>query len=78
MLIVDDQSMIRAGFAALLDAQEGIDVVGTAEDGTGITDVVRRSRPDVVLMDIRMPRVNGSTPPALCSACPAARPGSSC
>lgn len=59
MLIVDDQSMIRAGFAALLDAQEGIDVVGTAEDGTGITDVVRRSRPDVVLMDIRMPRVNG-------------------
>lgn len=59
VLIVDDQSMIRAGFAALLDAQEGIEVVGTAEDGAGITDVVRRSRPDVVLMDIRMPKVNG-------------------
>lgn len=59
VLIVDDQSMIRAGFAALLDAQEGIDVVGTAEDGAGITDVVTRTRPDVVLMDIRMPRVNG-------------------
>lgn len=59
VLIVDDQSMIRAGFAALLDAQEGIDVVGTAEDGAGITEVVQRTRPDVVLMDIRMPRVNG-------------------
>ncbi|NLS09776.1 response regulator transcription factor [Nesterenkonia sp. MY13] len=59
VLIVDDQSMIRAGFAALLDAQEGIEVVGTAEDGAEITDVVRKSRPDVVLMDIRMPRVNG-------------------
>lgn len=59
VLIVDDQSMIRAGFAALLDAQEGISVVGTAEDGAGITETVRRTRPDVVLMDIRMPRVNG-------------------
>ncbi len=51
--------MIRAGFAALLDAQEGLEVVGTAEDGAGITDVVRRTRPDVVIMDIRMPKVNG-------------------
>lgn len=59
VLIVDDQSMIRAGFAALLDAQEGISVVGTAEDGAGIAETVRRSQPDVVLMDIRMPRVNG-------------------
>ena len=59
VLIVDDQSMIRAGFAALLDAQDGIDVVGTAEDGAGIADTVRRTRPDVVLMDIRMPGVNG-------------------
>ncbi|WP_300344386.1 response regulator transcription factor [Nesterenkonia sp.] len=59
VLIVDDQSMIRAGFAALLDAQEGLEVVGTAEDGAGITDVVRRTRPDVVIMDIRMPKVNG-------------------
>ncbi|QDB78143.1 response regulator transcription factor [Georgenia sp. 311] len=59
VLVVDDQSMIRAGFAALLDAQPGLTVVGTAEDGLGITDVVRRTRPDVVLMDIRMPKVNG-------------------
>lgn len=59
VLIVDDQSMIRAGFAALLDAQDGITVVGTAEDGAGIVEVVTDTRPDVVLMDIRMPRVNG-------------------
>lgn len=59
VLIVDDQSMIRAGFAALLDAQEGMTVVGTAEDGAEIRDVVLRTRPDVVLMDIRMPKVNG-------------------
>ena len=59
VLIVDDQSMIRAGFAALLDAHEGITVVGTTDDGDGIADVVRRTGPDVVLMDIRMPKVNG-------------------
>ncbi|MDN5704614.1 MAG: response regulator transcription factor [Yaniella sp.] len=51
--------MIRAGFAALLNAQQGIDVVGTADDGEGIVDVVKRTKPDVVLMDIRMPKVNG-------------------
>lgn len=59
VLIVDDQSMIRGGFEALLNAQQGIDVVGTAGDGAGIVEVVRRLRPDVVLMDIRMPHVGG-------------------
>ena len=59
VLIVDDQSMIRGGFEALLDAQEGLQVVGTAADGAGITEIVRRLRPDVVLMDIRMPQVGG-------------------
>lgn len=59
VLIVDDQSMIRAGFAALLDAQEGIDVVATADDGSEVIEAVQRHRPDVVLMDIRMPKVNG-------------------
>ncbi|MGO1226380.1 response regulator [Brachybacterium sp. AOP42-C2-15] len=59
VLVVDDQSMIRGGFEALLNAQDGIEVVGTADDGAGITDVVARTRPDVVLMDIRMPHVGG-------------------
>ncbi|WP_299305998.1 response regulator transcription factor [uncultured Brachybacterium sp.] len=59
VLVVDDQSMIRGGFEALLNAQDGIEVVGTADDGSGITEVVSRTRPDVVLMDIRMPHVGG-------------------
>ena len=59
VLIVDDQSMIRGGFEALLNAQEGISVVGTAADGAGIAEVVEELRPDVVLMDIRMPHVGG-------------------
>ncbi|MFC7373782.1 response regulator [Brachybacterium sp. GCM10030267] len=59
VLIVDDQSMIRGGFEALLNAQEGIEVVGTAADGAGITGMVEEVRPHVVLMDIRMPNVGG-------------------
>ncbi|ATG55249.1 DNA-binding response regulator [Brachybacterium ginsengisoli] len=59
VLIVDDQSMIRGGFEALLNAQDGMAVVGTAADGAGIAEVVERLRPDVVLMDIRMPIVGG-------------------
>ncbi|ASK66701.1 DNA-binding response regulator [Brachybacterium avium] len=59
VLIVDDQSMIRGGFEALLNAQDGIEVVGTASDGAGIAEVVEELRPDVVLMDIRMPQVGG-------------------
>ena len=74
VLIVDDQSMIRGGFEALLDAQEGIEVVGTASDGAGITEVVRRTRPDVVLMDIRMPHVGGLDATRAVLAMPGAPP----
>lgn len=59
VLIVDDQAMVRQGFGALLDAQEDMSVVGSAADGSEVVDLVRKARPDVVLMDIRMPRVNG-------------------
>ncbi len=51
--------MVRQGFGALLDAQEDMAVVGSAPDGAEVVDLVKRSRPDVVLMDIRMPVVNG-------------------
>lgn len=59
VLIVDDQAMVRQGFGALLAAQPDIDVVGDAADGADVPDAVRRLRPDVVLMDVRMPKVDG-------------------
>ncbi|MET7933894.1 response regulator transcription factor [Streptomyces sp. NPDC005322] len=59
VIIVDDQAMVRAGFAALLAAQSDIDVVGEAPDGQQGVDVSRRTHPDVVLMDVRMPEMDG-------------------
>ncbi|MGI5352237.1 response regulator [Streptomyces sp. CA-250714] len=59
VVIVDDQAMVRAGFAALLAAQSDIDVVGEAPDGVAGVELCRRAHPDVVLMDVRMPRLNG-------------------
>lgn len=59
VIIVDDQAMVRQGFGALLDAQRDIIVVGSAADGSEVVELVRRSRPDVILMDIRMPKLNG-------------------
>ncbi|GAA1296888.1 response regulator transcription factor [Streptomyces sp. NBC_00257] len=59
VIIVDDQAMVRAGFAALLSAQSDIDVVGEAPDGRQGVEVGRSTRPDVVLMDVRMPEMDG-------------------
>lgn len=59
ILVVDDQSMVRAGFSALLSAQPGLHVVGEAEDGQAAVLAAREHRPDVVLMDIRMPGMDG-------------------
>ncbi|PII87886.1 DNA-binding response regulator [Leucobacter sp. OLJS4] len=59
VLIVDDQAMVRAGFAAILDAQPDIEVVGQAADGEEGVALAQRLRPDVVLMDVRMPGTNG-------------------
>ncbi|MEV7212533.1 response regulator transcription factor [Kitasatospora cineracea] len=59
VLIVDDQAMVRAGFAALLNAQSDIDVVGDAPDGRQAIEASGRTRPDVVLMDVRMPEMDG-------------------
>ncbi|HEX6344873.1 response regulator transcription factor [Umezawaea sp.] len=59
VLVVDDQEMVREGFAALLAAQEDIEVVGSAGDGVAAVAAVRRLLPDVVLMDIRMPELDG-------------------
>jgi DNA-binding NarL/FixJ family response regulator len=59
VVLADDQALVRAGFQALLDAQDDIDVVGEAADGDEAVVVTRRERPDVVLMDIRMPGTDG-------------------
>ncbi|MFD9500564.1 response regulator [Streptomyces sp. NPDC060035] len=59
VIIVDDQAMVRAGFAALLAAQSDIDVVGEAPDGRRGIEVSREQQPDVVLMDVRMPEMDG-------------------
>jgi DNA-binding NarL/FixJ family response regulator len=59
VLLADDQVLVRAGFRALLDAQDDIDVVGEAGDGDEAVALARRLGPDIVLMDIRMPGVDG-------------------
>ena len=59
VLLADDQALLRAGFRALLDAQDDIEVVAEALDGADATRQAARHHPDVVLMDIRMPGVDG-------------------
>lgn len=59
VLIADDQVLVRAGFRAILEGQPGIVVCGEAADGRDAIDLVRHRRPDVVLMDIQMPDIDG-------------------
>jgi DNA-binding NarL/FixJ family response regulator len=59
VLVVDDQRLIRDGIASLLDIQEGIEVVGTAVDGRDAIEQTLALEPDVVLMDVRMPEMDG-------------------
>ena len=59
LILVDDQEMYRLGFRMLLETQEGVEVVGEAEDGRAAVDLIERVEADIVLMDVRMPRMNG-------------------
>jgi DNA-binding NarL/FixJ family response regulator len=61
VLVVDDDPLVRSALAMVLRGAEGVDLVGEASDGDEVPDAVARHRPDVVLMDIRMPRVDGLT-----------------
>lgn len=59
VLLVDDDALVIAGLRLMLEGDPAIDVVGEADDGDQLVDAVRRSRPDVVLLDIRMPGLDG-------------------
>jgi Response regulator containing a CheY-like receiver domain and an HTH DNA-binding domain len=63
IVVADDHEVVRAGFAALLDTQPDFTVLGTASDGGEAVRVCRELRPDVVLMDVRMPSLDGSRRP---------------
>jgi DNA-binding NarL/FixJ family response regulator len=59
VVVVDDEPLIRSGLRAIINAEHDLTVVGEAGDGAEVLPVVRRTRPDVVLMDVRMPAVDG-------------------
>jgi DNA-binding NarL/FixJ family response regulator len=59
VVVVDDQEVVRSGFAALLETQADLEVVGTAGDGAEAIDLCREQEPDVALMDVRMPTMDG-------------------
>ena len=59
VVVADDQALVRAGFRVLVDSAPDLQVVGEAADGSQAVELVRRERPDVVLMDIRMPVMDG-------------------
>jgi DNA-binding NarL/FixJ family response regulator len=75
VLVADDQDMVRAGFAMILDAQDDIEVVGEAEDGKGAIAEAARLCPDVLVMDIQMPTLDGiaATRAVLAQALPGPR-----
>jgi DNA-binding NarL/FixJ family response regulator len=70
VIVVDDQALIRAGFRMILESEPDVTVVGEAADGLEAVDLVPRARPDVVLMDIRMPRLDGVEATARITAAP--------
>src|SRR5579872_5033318 len=74
VLLADDQALLRMGFRLILDAQPDIEVVGEAGDGAAAVSMARALRPDVVLMDVRMPGMDGiSATAAVTAAVPETR-----
>ena len=75
VLIADDEALVRGGLRMILEAQDDVEIAGEAEDGHAVLELVRRERPDVVLMDIRMPGADGleATRRLLAAGAPAPR-----
>ena len=72
VVVADDQALVRTGFRLLLDSEDDMEVVGEAADGAEAVELTSRLQPDVVLMDIRMPRVDGiEATRRITAACPA-------
>ncbi|MFT4471197.1 response regulator transcription factor [Arthrobacter sulfonylureivorans] len=74
ILLVDDEPLVRSGLAAILGAHQDIEVVGEASDGTDVWPEVRRLQPDLVMMDVRMPQMDGIQATAQLVALGDARP----
>ena len=74
LLIVDDHEMVRQGLRVFLGVDPAIEIVGEAEDGVQALDLARQLQPDVVLMNLVMPRMDGSMPLSFCAKnCPIPR-----
>ena len=78
VLIADDEQLVRAGLRMIIEAAEGIDVAGEAVDGADAVAQTKRLDPDVVLMDVQMPKLNGIEATRALLSAVAPRPGSSC
>ncbi|MCF2571759.1 response regulator [Brevibacterium sp. UCMA 11754] len=59
VVLIDDEPLVRAGLAAIIDSDTGLEVVGEAGDGADAIDLVQRTQPDIAIMDVRMPQLNG-------------------
>ena len=68
--LADDQALVRMGLRVLIESEDGLELAGEAENGRAAVDLVRRTRPDVLLMDIRMPELDGISALRLITAAP--------